>query len=278
MANLRKVRQVLDYVPATKLGRDRYLEALDRRLHREVLVERPLARPARDEAVRVVAADEWEAARRAREEQLLKESELEHTRDELERVLSREEALNKEIEDMRQRLAGMRTEAVEKRKVALQLVGVRRPGTAGEAQPGAWEVVDEENVLEPEPPAPEPEPNAELIAQIEREAQAAEEAIQRVEVEIGKIESELETLATEEADLRKRAGPYMRNGYTLYRRTVGRGANARDFYFFSKKAPKTGTPSKMPEGYEVSERTTGVPVLKRAGAPARKASKPKRRK
>jgi FtsZ-binding cell division protein ZapB len=279
MADLSKLRKVLDYTPAASMKgwKDRdYYDALNRRLNREVLIERPLAKPARDEAVRVVAPEEWEAARRARETQLLREAELDQTRGELDRVAAREAELEREVQELRTRLEGLRTEAEEKkRKVhTAQLVAVRRPvaPTPEEAPPSpeelaaaGWEVLPDE-VVEPAPPEAAPE----IPAEWETEIQAAEEAIKRVEHEIETIEHELGSLRREEADLRARAEPYQFEGYTLYRRKVGRGASGKDFYFFSREPPEQGEATPLPNGYEVRTRKGGAPYLKAVVAPRKR--------
>lgn len=308
MSELRKLRRVLDFVPAAEMKswKDKeYYEALNRRLHREILVERPLARPARDEAVRVVDPAEWEAARAARERQLLQEAELEHARNELERVLAREDELRREVDAMRGQLGPLRAEAEEKRKVALQLVGVRRGGAPAapatpppEPEPSVgWEPVEEAapaphatrekeltaagwEIVAPEEATPSAggvwqdassaKPD---VTELEREAQMAEEAIRRVEAEIQKVESELRTLANQETDLRTRAEPFKFKGYTLYRRTVGRGAAARELHFFSRERPASGVAAPLPEGHEVALRSNGLPYLKKAAA--KKADRPR---
>lgn len=54
-------------------------------------------------------------------------------------------------------------------------------------------------------------------------------------------------------------------GTTYYlhaRRTKLESGKERVLYFFAKE-PKEGVIDKVPEGYEVSESATGLPVLKR---------------
>lgn len=280
MADVKKVRKVLDYTPASAMKgwKDReYLEALNRRLNREVLVERPLAKPARDEAVRVVDADEWDAARAARERQLLQEAELVATRDELARVTAREDQLRQDVESLRHQLPALEADVEEKRRFALQLLGVRRraqpsPVSADELAAQGWEVVPEEGGA----PAPdaftpvEPDPEAE---QARRDLATAEEAIRRVEAEIQKIESEMQSLAEQEATLRRRSPAFTRGGYTLYKRIVGEGDHARPLYFFSKASPASGEPATLPPGHEVAQRKGGMPYLKKIGRAKRAPAK-----
>jgi hypothetical protein len=54
-------------------------------------------------------------------------------------------------------------------------------------------------------------------------------------------------------------------GTTYYlhgRSTPLKGGKERTLYFFAKE-PKDGALDKIPEGYEVSETTNGLPVLKK---------------
>jgi hypothetical protein len=55
------------------------------------------------------------------------------------------------------------------------------------------------------------------------------------------------------------------NGWTLYTRKVKlKGGRDQNIYFFSKKTPKSGEPSEMPEGYRVKEAKTkgsGMPYV-----------------
>ena len=59
-------------------------------------------------------------------------------------------------------------------------------------------------------------------------------------------------------------------GYLLYTRLVDlKGGREQRIYFFSKRAPKSGTPTAKPEGYEVGVNArTGLPYLKKAGVAA----------
>jgi hypothetical protein len=53
--------------------------------------------------------------------------------------------------------------------------------------------------------------------------------------------------------------------YYLHAKTTKlESGKSRTLYFFSKEA-KEGAIDKVPEGYEVSESQTGLPVLKRSG-------------
>jgi len=61
--------------------------------------------------------------------------------------------------------------------------------------------------------------------------------------------------------------PLTVKGYTLYKKDVElRSGKVQTIYFFSKRKPKSGTPSPLPDGYEVrmNERS-GMPYLRLAG-------------
>ncbi|MFN8476194.1 MAG: hypothetical protein U0768_19120 [Anaerolineae bacterium] len=65
--------------------------------------------------------------------------------------------------------------------------------------------------------------------------------------------------------------------YHLHSRTTETASGKRTLYFFSGEAGE-GAIDKVPEGYEVSETATGLPVLKKQTAapkPAPKAAKAK---
>lgn len=301
MADLGKLRRVLDFAPsaAMKGWRERpYFEALNRRLNRlvsaQVLAARAPRRITRDEAVRVVPPEEWEAAQEARAREAAVEAEMRQLREELDEVRSQRNELQRQLDDLQSRLSGLRTVAEEKR-VALKLVGVRRAATAprkvslklvGVRRPGPTPVAREPFAPEeperiggppeevpPEPLVygPAPEETADLAA--------ADEAIARVEQEIQRIESELRDLGERERTLsrdRPRA-PLRVRGYTLYRRPVETGRGPRDLYFFSKKRPVEGEPSPLPQGYRVTTRArSGLPMLRRAGGGRRRARKGRR--
>ncbi len=301
--DLNRLRKVLDFVPASETAGwpDReYYDALARRLNREVVADGPVtrvvARRAKDEAILVVPPEEWDAAQKAREHQLEQAAELARVRGELEAVQSREGELQEEVDELRGRLSGLKEEREEKRKVALQLVGIKRP--APPAPPSdqlaaeGWEVLPEEG--ETAPPA-EPAPVDALGqagwqveapgggASSDRAAAVADEtdaAIARVEAEIHKIEQELEDLAIQERGIQERGGPapYTHGDYALYRRSVGKGAGARDLYFFSESIPTNGEATPLPAGYVVKiNPSSGLPLLKKA-AKATKKARAKRRK
>lgn len=61
--------------------------------------------------------------------------------------------------------------------------------------------------------------------------------------------------------------PFTKDGYTLYSRTVTlKGGRQQTIYFFAKGKPKSGSPSELPNGYEVATTTrTGLPILRRKG-------------
>lgn len=57
-----------------------------------------------------------------------------------------------------------------------------------------------------------------------------------------------------------------KGNWTLYNRQVRlNGGRSQTIYFFSRGAPKSGTPAEMPTGYTVmvADRT-GLPILKKA--------------
>ena len=58
---------------------------------------------------------------------------------------------------------------------------------------------------------------------------------------------------------------YTHGEYTLYSREVTlRGGSTHTIYFFSKRTPKSGTPSDKPDKYEVGvNKRTGLPYLKK---------------
>ena len=58
---------------------------------------------------------------------------------------------------------------------------------------------------------------------------------------------------------------YEQDGYTLHARTVKlKGGHEQTIYFFSRRSPKSGEPSDLPDGYDVVvNRRTGLPYLKR---------------
>lgn len=60
--------------------------------------------------------------------------------------------------------------------------------------------------------------------------------------------------------------PYKHNGYTLYERDVElKNGGTQTIYFFSKKKPKSGTKTELPDGYEVGVNdSTGLPYLRKA--------------
>ena len=59
--------------------------------------------------------------------------------------------------------------------------------------------------------------------------------------------------------------PYRHEGWTLYTRNVKlKGGRNQTIYFFSKRAPKSGTPCELPSGYSVGvNRRTGLPFLRK---------------
>lgn len=60
--------------------------------------------------------------------------------------------------------------------------------------------------------------------------------------------------------------PYKHNGYTLYERDVDlKNGGTQTIYFFSKKSPKSGNKTDLPEGYEVGVNDqTGLPYLRKS--------------
>ena len=58
---------------------------------------------------------------------------------------------------------------------------------------------------------------------------------------------------------------YVYEGWTLYKRDVIlKGGRKQTIYFFSKRLPKSGTPTDMPPGYGVGvNKRTGLPYLKK---------------
>ena len=59
---------------------------------------------------------------------------------------------------------------------------------------------------------------------------------------------------------------YLYEGWTLYKRDVTlKGGRIQTIYFFSKRTPKSGTPSDKPDGYSVGvNKRTGLPYLKKS--------------
>lgn len=341
MSDLGRLRKVLDFVPAQEMAEwehRTYYDAVIRRLNREVVV-RPVAMavPA-DEAVRVVTAQEWDAAIGAQRREMEREQEVEQLRNDLARLDDHRSDLEAEVAQLKEQLSGLET---QKREHRLSIVSVRRkaepapepepeplpvlepepeptpplepappveepaappepeapklpPGwevvsepvdwelaepAPEEATPAAWESVEPTpELIEPEPPEapiPPPPPKAEAALP---DATATDEAINRVEQEIQRIEEELSDLALKEKAIRARIRTpiYRHKGYTLYRRSVGGAGAARDFYFFSRTKPATGEPSPLPAGYTVATNARNkVPFLKKGGAAKRKARKKK---
>lgn len=251
MADLEKLRKVLDYVPSKEMAnwRERsYYEALNRRLQRDVVVH-PRAQPARatkSDAVRVVSPEDWAAAQEARKRQ--QEQELE-----LARLGQREEELLAQIARLQQELARLRgqgpapaPEAAEK-LTRFELVGVRK------AEPApTWEVaplpeLEEEPVMEP----------------AERDS-----AIRLLEEEIRRSEEELSSLSRQLRETSPQAEPYRMDDYTLYARSLPTKGKQRNlFYFFSREQPADAEAVPLPHGYKVAKNArTGLPYLKKSGA------------
>lgn len=59
--------------------------------------------------------------------------------------------------------------------------------------------------------------------------------------------------------------PYTHDGWTLYTRDVQlKGGRNQQIFFFSKRTPKSGTPTDLPSGYSVGvNKRTGLPYLKK---------------
>ena len=59
---------------------------------------------------------------------------------------------------------------------------------------------------------------------------------------------------------------YEMDGYKLFKREVTlKGGRVQTIYFFSKRVPKSGQPTDMPQGYTVGVNSrTGLPYLKKA--------------
>jgi len=57
-----------------------------------------------------------------------------------------------------------------------------------------------------------------------------------------------------------------KGNWTLYNRKVElNGGREQTIYFFSRNAPKSGTPAELPQGYTVRvAENTGLPFLKKA--------------
>ena len=58
---------------------------------------------------------------------------------------------------------------------------------------------------------------------------------------------------------------YTHEGWTLYTRDVTlKGGRVQPIYFFSKRIPKSGTPTEKPKGYIVGvNKRTGLPYLQK---------------
>ncbi len=58
---------------------------------------------------------------------------------------------------------------------------------------------------------------------------------------------------------------YTHGDYTLHAREVElKGGHRQVIYFFSKRAPKSGAPIELPDGYDVAvNKRTGLPYLKK---------------
>lgn len=276
---------MLDYVPSRDMHRwkDRdYFDALNRRINREVLIETPMARPAKDEAVLVIPPQEWRAMQGAREREVLQEAELEQARDELDAVREREGELQKEVEDLQDRLSGLHSEDVEQRRVALKLVGVRRAQQQGAplgeaetpafdlepAQPAepAWEVVEDDGTAVPS--AEELRDQGwDLVDDEPQERSATEAAIREVEEEIQRIEGELEDLAQKQDALGAQTGPdepFTFRDYQLYRRETDVAGRNQTLFYFSRDDQPDADPSALPPGYEVAVNArSGLPYLRK---------------
>lgn len=64
---------------------------------------------------------------------------------------------------------------------------------------------------------------------------------------------------------RRAPGPFRYRGYTLHAKQVPvKGGGSRTLYFFAKKKPKSGKPSRKPRGYKVGANSrSGLPYLKK---------------
>lgn len=58
---------------------------------------------------------------------------------------------------------------------------------------------------------------------------------------------------------------YEQDGYTLHAREVQlKGGHKQIIYFFSQRAPRSGAPVELPDGYSVIvNKRTGLPYLKK---------------
>lgn len=73
----------------------------------------------------------------------------------------------------------------------------------------------------------------------------------------------VETFYSEQPVVKRRVEPFVYQGYTLYKRMVKLlSGKWQTIYFFSKRLPKSGEPTPMPEGYRVGvNKRSGMPFL-----------------
>jgi hypothetical protein len=225
-----------------------YLCGICVRLNREVVVKR--AAVGTDEAVQVIPPEDFTMAKDLRDRIQQQELELEEARAQAARLQSREQDLERALRKLQEDLTKARKEKDEAGLVPFEFVGVKdtRPKkedilefeeeeelppaavvdeTPQPTTPPQWETVE---------PAPEPQfeaveeqpqfeavdegtqspqfqaqPQAETIAPGQRSRQStADDAIARIEAEIGKIEKELIELAEKEKEIKQKAKPSRR--------------------------------------------------------------------
>jgi hypothetical protein len=107
-----------------------------------------------------------------------------------------------------------------------------------------------------------------------------QEEVELLRARVAQIGSETSTPAPDAGPTRRRrrakprAGPFQMNGYTLYRGRANRKrGGTRKFYFFAKSRPKTGTATRVPNGFEVRTTRSGLPVLRRMQAKRTRAGR-----
>ena len=238
-----KLRPVLDYLSCetcleTFDPHQDYLCRVCVKLHREVTVKQTAM--ARDEAVQVIAPEDFHMARGLRDRIQQQELELQDSRARLKKLTSRENELTEKLEDLQKQLEETKKEKEAATLVPFELVGVKEatdeaeemlefapeteePAPAEAAAPAFEPVPDETPTTEPQwETVPETEPFTEgeepaafqsgpapstdaPVPPAQQRVRATDDAIARIEDEIGKIEAELTQLADQEKDLQKKS-------------------------------------------------------------------------
>jgi hypothetical protein len=223
-----KLRQVLDYWSCETCldhfsPEQDYLCGICARLNREVVVKRTAL--GTDEAVQVIPPEDFTMAKDLRDRIQQQELELQSAREQATRSKTREQELEAALARLQGDLARAKKDKEESGLVPFEFVGVKggkkKPAEPvlefqeepepTEPQPVEWEAVEETVVEEPvaideavaggeTAPQFEAAPSVETIepGPGKRRSAVADDAIARIEAEIGKIEAELTDLASKE--------------------------------------------------------------------------------